>query len=185
MKYCLLLLTSLFLLSCMGDNEKNLENYDKVFGKCDNPHRQLTKLQYKICKDKERAAGGEPIDIETSIRSLMGDLNSSPTYQNATNKYLWNGAIETTKSYPLKIADNQGGYLETEWIYSAENLNERCVIKIQILSQELISTGVQVNLLCQEKISDNWVPKTSNFIEEEKQLTLKILENAAKSVNNF
>lgn len=185
MKIYGLLLTLFVMVSCSGDNQKNLENLDKVYGKCDNPHRQLSDIQYTICKDKERAAGGEPFDIETSIQDLLGNLNTNPTYQNATNKYLWNGAIETTKSYPLKIADNQGGYIETDWIYSADNPNERCVIKIQVLSDELVSTGAKVKLLCQEKISENWITKQTDFSNEEKILTLKVLENAAKSVNSF
>ena len=38
------------------------------------------------------------------------------------NKPLWDSAIKITKEYPLKIADNQGGYIETDWIYSIDNL---------------------------------------------------------------
>ena len=47
----------LFGCSNSGKLEKNLAELDKVYGKCDNPHRQLRPLEYKICKDKEKAAG--------------------------------------------------------------------------------------------------------------------------------
>ena len=38
-------------------------------------------------------------------------------YQSNVNPYLWNASLEVTKKYPLKIADNQGGFIETDWIY--------------------------------------------------------------------
>ncbi len=44
-----------------GDNQKNLEQLDQTYGKCDNPFRQYTKAQYRICKDKERAAGPDGV----------------------------------------------------------------------------------------------------------------------------
>ena len=72
-------------------------------------------------------------------------------YLNSVNPYLWGASLEITSSYPLKIADNQGGYIETDWIYDLENLNQRCLIKIQISSNELISTGVATKFICETK----------------------------------
>ena len=46
----------------------------------------------------------------------------------------WRGSLEVTKKYPLKIADNQGGYIETNWIYTPGIEDQRCLIKIQVLS---------------------------------------------------
>ena len=34
----------------------------------------------------------------------------------SVNPYLWKHQLKLTKSYPLNIADNQGGFIETDWI---------------------------------------------------------------------
>ena len=34
--------------------------------------------------------------------------------------HLWKAALDVTKTYPLKIADSQGGYIQTEWINNTE-----------------------------------------------------------------
>ena len=56
----------------------------------------------------------------------------------------------------------------------------RCLIKIQILSKELITTGVSSNFLCENKVNKTWSSDNIDYIEEEKQITLKILEVAGK-----
>ena len=81
-----------------------------------------------------------------------------------------------TSPYPLKIADNQGGYIETDWIVDKSNQAQRCIIKINILSAELISTAVSSRLICENKSDDLWVSDSVQYVEEEKQLTLKILK---------
>ena len=37
----------------MGDVGQNLEELDKIYGKCDNPHRNITRGDYEICKAEE------------------------------------------------------------------------------------------------------------------------------------
>ena len=102
----------------------------------------------------------------------------------AVNNSLWQGALKTFENHPIKNADFEGGYLETDWIYNNPP-GERCLIKARIKSVELVSTGVEVKLLCQSKIEDTWINQNKLFLDEEKQLTLKILENASehKSLN--
>ena len=94
------------------------------------------------------------------------------------NKDLWVGSLETLDDYSLKIADSMGGYIETDWIYSPNVDDERCSIKVKILSREFVSNGVDVNFVCSKLINNNWVLIDNDFIEEEKRLHLKILENA-------
>ena len=180
MKNLIILLTLLLISSCAGKNEEVLANMDKVYG-CDNPHRQLTDIEYKICQDKQRSSG-DPIDID-NLRTSFQDLLSfegGGGYLMTVNKPLWDSAIKITKEYPLKIADNQGGYIETDWIYSIDNLNHRCAIKISILSTELVSNGVESNFLCQKQMNEIWVADGNDYTNEEKQLTLKILNEASK-----
>ena len=58
--------------------------------------------------------------------------------------------------------------------------NNRCLIKIRVLSTEIVSNGVVTNFICEEKINNQWSMIESNFGEEEKQITLKILSTAAE-----
>lgn len=176
----------IFIISCAGRNEEVIKKYDAVYG-CDNPHRQLSDIEYKICIDKQRSTGGKPLDLDALTTDLKDIFNrgSNVVFQNSINKSLWDASIEVTKNYPLKIADNQGGYIETDWIYSENDFNERCAIKIQIVSLELISTGVNTNLICQNKKNDTWINSNEEFIEEEKQLTIKILQEAIRLSGNL
>jgi len=171
-----LILGSLILLlsSCNNNNlNKNLEELDKIYG-CDNPHRQYNDVQYQICKDKERAGQKqEPFNLNDLLNRSKEDQVA--IYKSAVNQNLWMGSLGILKDYSLKIADSDGGYIETDWIYENQN---RCLIKIQITSAELISTGVDTKILCQKNNNDLWVNDNINYINEEKKLTLKILESA-------
>lgn len=178
----LLVLLSLFLFaSCSGNNEEVLSQMDKVYG-CDNPHRQLTDIEYKICINKQRGSG-DPVDLDnlrTSFQDLLTFQGSGGGYIIAVNKPLWDSAIKITRNYPLKIADNQGGYIETDWIYSIDNTTQRCAIKISILSTELVSDAVESKFLCQQQADGIWISDGNDYTNEEKQITLKILNEASK-----
>ena len=97
---------------------------------------------------------------------------------NSVNPHLWRASLDLTSSYALKIADNQGGFIETDWITNSTNQNQRCLIKIKIVSSELISTGVSTKFICEKKDADSWISDGKNYLSEEKQLTLKILKTA-------
>ena len=187
MKVLIILLTLILLQSCSntgGDIEKNLAETDKIYGKCNNPNRQFTYITKKICEDQERAAGpdgvvGDPINL-TEIFSGLGG-NKKIIYAGAnSNQFLWNGALETLKEYPLMTVDSQGGFISTDWILEEANPDQRCMIKINITSRELISNGVNTKILCQKKETEEWYSNNEIFIEEEKNITLKILEKASQ-----
>ena len=151
---------------------------DELYG-CKKPGENLSKEKYKACLAKERAGGESLFDLEGDLNDLIRGKDNV-VYQYTVNPYLWRAAIEVTNTYPLKIADNQGGYIQTEWINNTENNSIRCLIKIQILSKELITTGVSSNFLCENKANETWSSDNIDYIEEEKQITLKILEVAGK-----
>ena len=163
----LLLLILIFSLqSCSkglfdGDIEKNLKAMDKMHGYCNNPYRTFSKKEKKICEDKERAAGpdgeiGEPLNITKMIEDFRSG-GSNTVYQGlAVNKNLWEASLILLDQYPLDIVDSQGGFISTDWIIEKGNLNQRCLIKVNVTSQELVSTGARVKLLCEEKDGDTW-----------------------------
>ena len=159
-----------------------MSKLDEIYGKCDNPANSATykygSKRWENCKAIERAQGEKLFDIRGEINDLIGGKNKNVVYQNNINPELWRGSIEVTKKYPLKIADNQGGYIETDWIYSPGIENQRCLIKIQVVSSELITTGVTSNFLCEKKTNDIWVSDNNEYLNEEKKIILKILEIA-------
>ena len=46
-----------------------------------------------------------------------------------------------------------------------------------------MSNGVNTKIICQRKETNEWYSSNELFIEEEKNLTLKILENASQLSN--
>lgn len=180
--------TILFLQACTGNYDKNMSKLNEIYGECDNPanssrYKKGSK-RWENCKARERAQGEQLFDIRGEINDLIGGKNKNVVYQNNINPELWRGSLEVTKKYPLKIADNQGGYIETNWIYTPGIEDQRCLIKIQVLSSELITTGVTSTFLCENKVNETWVSDNVNYLDEEKKIILKILEIAGNLSNS-
>ena len=192
MKTLITIFAFILLQSCSsgplgGDIQKNLAESDKIYGKCNNPNRQFTAIQKQICEDQVRAAGpdgevGDPINL-TEIFSGLGGNGKIVYAGSNSNEFLWNGALETLKEFPLKTVDSQGGFISTEWIFEEPNPNQRCLIKVNITSRELMSNAVNTKIICQRKETNEWYSSSELFIEEEKNLTLKILEKASQLSN--
>jgi len=173
------ILIGLFLSSCSNDNEARLQELDKVFGKCDNPHRHYSKRDYKICKAK--VAAGDPNAEIISLSDMLFNQQKDKgniTFASPVNTHLWNASLKVLEAYPIKNADSNGGYLETEFIYDKNSPQERCTIKIMISSPELLSTSVSSKIICEEKTNDIWAIKNQSLVNDEKKLTIKILAEA-------
>ena len=188
-------LLSLLLVSCGGDSfiggqhQENLKRLDEIHGYCDNPSRtDLAKkgIAYNICKDHERALGpdgdmSEKFTLGESFDNLLNKRNGeSLVLAQTINKELWNGSLKVLSSYSIKNADSSGGFIETDWIFEEQDTNNRCLIKVQIVSLELISNGVETNIVCQRLTNEKWINDNKDYIDEEKQLTLAILTEANK-----
>jgi len=185
-----------FISSCSNNNDgliggqyqENLVKMDKVYGYCDNPLRNFNKksIEYKVCKDKEAAAGADGIDDDNfrffNLTEFMNNKGGGATvvYNQSANKYLWDGSMKVLSQYPIKNLDSEFGYIETDWIYDVNNLDQRCLIKIKIVSLELVSNGVEANFLCQNKIEEQWVQDKNDYSVAEKQIVLAILSEAGR-----
>ena len=90
---------------------------DELYG-CKKPGENLSKEKYKACLAKERAGGESIFDLEGNLNDLIRGKDNV-VYQYTVNPYLWRAAIEVTNTYPLKIADNQGGYIQTCLLYTS------------------------------------------------------------------
>ena len=192
-KSAIVLLLIIFLQSCSkgpfgGDLKKNMAEMDKIHGKCNNPYRTFNKAQKKICEDKERAAGpdgevSDPINLTKLIEDYKnfsdGKFNNRQGGM-SVNENLWGASLILLDQYPLDIVDAQGGFISTDWIIERKSPNQRCLIKINVISKELVSNGVKVKLLCEQKELDAWYQDGVNYQQEENDLILKILEIANK-----
>ena len=190
LKLLVSLVITLTIISCsqglkQGNIEKNLEATDKIYGRCNNPNRQFTEVEKEICVAKVRAAGpdgkvGDPINL-TDIVERFNNPNKNVVYAGSSaNQFLWNGSLSVLEAYPLKTVDSQGGFIASDWILDKNEPNKRCQIKVNITSQDLISTGVKTKIICQEQDNNQWYPSEELLIEQEKKITLKILEKAQK-----
>ena len=179
-------LISFALLACGSKHQENVSRLDEVHGVCDNPARILTKRQYEICKMKQRGNAGEPLDVDdlsTSLGELVSDqLGLGTTVVGGSsfaNRYLWQASLDVLSPFPIKIADNGGGYIETDWIIEYNQSSEkRCQIKVMVRSSELVSNGLKSTLNCQNFDGQNWNADGKKYPNEEKNITLKILEVA-------
>ena len=182
------LVVALLISSCSqglndGNIEANLKKTDKIYGRCNNPNRQFTEIEREICVAKERAAGpdgevGDPINL-TELIDKFNNPSKNLVYGGlSVNEFLWNGSLSVLGAYPLQTVDSQGGFISTEWILDKEEINKRCQIKINITSQEFISNGVETKILCQKKDGGEWYPEKEILVDEEKKITLRVLEKA-------
>ena len=180
------MLISSILYGCGGKHQENIARLDEVHGVCENPARILTKRQYAICKMKERGNAGGELDIddlETSLGELLSDqLGFGTTVVGGSsfaNRYLWQASLDVLSPFPIKIADNGGGYVETDWIIDYnQSSDKRCQIKVMVRSSELVSNGLKSTLNCQNFDGQNWNADGQKYPNEEKNITLKILEVA-------
>ena len=112
----------IFLYACTsGKHQANLERQISYYGECDNPQKVMSGRKYKECLAKERAGGESLFDLTADFDKLLGRDSNEVVYQSNVNPYLWKASLEVTKKYPIKIADNQGGFIETDWIYDVNN----------------------------------------------------------------
>jgi hypothetical protein len=192
-KSSLIILTIAVLNSCTNANnsEENLRKLDKIYGYCDNPHRNIPPKQYEACIAKQDAAGPDgEIGESKSFNDILDQFNnrgeSKINYVKSVNSNLWQGAMDVLSPYSLKLIDSEIGYIETDWIYEKKSPDRRCIVKVQITSIELTSTSVKSSLTCQVKDGDSWFVDEQDYFDQEKKLTLAILSKGAEySSQNF
>jgi Domain of unknown function (DUF3576) len=76
------------------------------------------------------------------------------------NAFLWRGALDTIAFMPLSSADPFGGVIITDWYTPPGTSGERFKATIYILSRNLRSDGVRVNLFRQVLQNGQWVDAT-------------------------
>ena len=73
------------------------------------------------------------------------------------NAFLWRGALDTISFMPLASADPFGGVIITDWYTPPGTSGERFKATIYILSRDLRSDGLRVNIYRQVLQNGQWV----------------------------
>jgi hypothetical protein len=76
------------------------------------------------------------------------------------NAFLWRGALDTISFMPLASADPFGGVIITDWYTPPGTSGERFKATIYILSRDLRSDGLRVNIYRQVLENGQWVDAT-------------------------
>lgn len=76
------------------------------------------------------------------------------------NAFLWRGALDTISFMPLASADPFGGVLITDWYTPPGTSGERFKATIYILSRDLRSDGIRVNIYRQVLQNGQWMDAT-------------------------
>jgi hypothetical protein len=76
------------------------------------------------------------------------------------NAFLWRGALDTIAFMPLSSADPFGGVIITDWYTPPGTSGERFKATIYILSRDLRSDGVRVNIYRQVLQNGQWMDAT-------------------------
>jgi hypothetical protein len=124
----------------------------------------------------EGFGSGSPGDLSTTTR--MGGEDSGTLFSTGVDKrgsgsggagggsgigvnaFLWRGALDTIAFMPLASADPFGGVIITDWYTPPGTSGERFKATIYILSRDLRSDGVRVNLFRQVMQNGQWVDST-------------------------
>jgi hypothetical protein len=76
------------------------------------------------------------------------------------NAFLWRGALDTIAFMPLASADPFGGVIITDWYTPPGTTGERFKATVYILSRELRSDGIRVNIYRQVLENGQWIDAT-------------------------
>jgi hypothetical protein len=76
------------------------------------------------------------------------------------NAFLWRGALDTIAFMPLSSADPFGGVIITDWYTPPGTTGERFKATIYILSRDLRSDGLRVNIYRQVLQDGQWLDAT-------------------------
>jgi hypothetical protein len=125
--------------------------------------------------DYQGFGSGSPGDLSVQSRLGGDDSGSLFSFGKGVNKngqgggagsgigvnaFLWRGALDTIAFMPLASADPFGGVIITDWYSPPGTTGERFKATIYILSRDLRSDGVRVNLFRQVMQNGQWVDAT-------------------------
>ena len=192
----LLLIGSLFFISCSSNNKEKKDNSD-LYAKSQTrgeiiersgtlfragSNKKAMKRQMDDAQNRLVSGGG--LFGKKGGISILGLGNNKDGVQTSMgmpiNPYLWKGSLETVEFMPLISADPFAGIILTDWYSSGNSLNERCKVNIFIKGVELNSQNLKVNSFCQKLNPSNiWIDQPT-IVDNNIQLENAIFNKAKK-----
>lgn len=99
--------------------------------------------------------------------TLLGGKKSASTDVITVNAYLWRAALDTVSFMPLANVDPFGGVILTDWYTDPASPNERYKLNVFIMSSQLRSDAIRVNMFKQRNGKDVTVPQSDNTAIED------------------
>ena len=151
-KYFYILILSLFLFSCTGQNVKKTP-IEKILQK----PRDLAAME-KVNKSEKnyiRDALGMSKKKKSTKNSLSDDQKISPL---AYNQYLWKASLNVLSSFTsLSNINEKSGIISTNWQTSKNNSSLRYKITALINSTELNLESLNINIYKQSLKNAQWI----------------------------
>ena len=114
-----------------------------------------------------------------SLSELLSNKNQNSSYINV-NAFLWRASLNIISIAPLISADALGGTIISDWYINKNNQKQRLKITAFILSQELRSDGIKVNVHIQNFKNNIW-----SETYKDNDLANKIEENILNEARNL
>ena len=107
---------------------------------------------------------------QASVVALMGP---------GPNVHLWRASLEVLSFMPMALADPVNGLIQTDWHVAPGNVNERMRVEVYVLSDQLRSDALRVNIYRQtfNPLSGQWADAPNNP-STARQLENQILQRA-------
>ena len=113
--------------------------------------------------------------------TLMGgaDKKTSGEFDFASSNELWRAALDTLDFMPLALANYSGGIIVTDWYNDSSSNDESIKISIRFLSNEIRSDALAIKVFYKKCSIQNNCEVSDRSGELSKQLSKKILSQAA------
>jgi len=133
---------------------------------CGNSGRFVENEEYGTNNQRElilRQTGGSTRDAGFILfgtdrsRDAREGLAASGATGVSVNAYLWRASLETLSFMPLASADPAGGVIITDWYTPPTAGDERFKVTAYVLTRQLRSDGVRVQVFRQVQRNGQWV----------------------------
>ncbi len=122
-----------------------------------------TKNPYRTLKDSRGVLLGD-LKVGTSLPALFdgkgepGRQNGGQPRSGGVNRFLWRASLDTVAFMPVKVADMQGGVIQTDWYEDRDRPDERFRVNIFVISDSLSAEGVRVGVFREQRVGegDGW-----------------------------
>ena len=109
----------------------------------------------------------------------LGEKKNTGEFDFASSNELWRASLDTLDFMPLALANYSGGIIVTDWYNDGSSNDESIKISIRFLSNEIRSDALSIKVFYKKCSIQNNCEVSDRSGELSKQLSKKILSQAA------